>query len=311
MPHRYIALTALAILLAATSESLCSAESPSKSVVKDWMDFYLQRAKGYEIIVNDEAGESLQLHPSSLLQYTNPVRQREQHGAVFVWTADGRPQAIGTIWSILDLKNNEIRRTAHELHSLSEKPFSAKRPPAIEGRLNPLKFVPDWKPNAGVRFSPLPSDQPVAETAAGRLIQMRRLFSTFDAILIDRNDGSQSPLRRLPSPLMRYQSKKQGVIDGCLFTFVMGTDPELFLLIECREDADGVKSWHYTAARFTGMALRLNRGGEEVWQVEKIMRGQADQVYDLVIGFSILPHDHPSRDEPTSDAGASPQPPQP
>ena len=39
-------------------------------------------------------------------------------------------------------------------------------------------------------------------------------------------------LRLLPKPLYRYEPKAGPVIDGAVFAFVMGTDPESLLLIE-------------------------------------------------------------------------------
>jgi len=95
---------------------------------------------------------------------------------------------------------------------------------------------------------------------------MRELARDFSATTIQ--DGVERELRLLPQPIHRQETTSSDVLDGALFTFVMGTDHELMLLIEAREAA-GPLSWHYAAARFTDLTANLNHRRLPVWSYER------------------------------------------
>ena len=50
-------------------------------------------------------------------------------------------------------------------------------------------------------------------------------------------------MRLLAQPIYRYENTKGDLIDGGLFVFVLGTDPEAFLLIEARRPQSGAPEW--------------------------------------------------------------------
>ncbi len=287
-------LITAAVCLCLLSGAASAQQVDDEKLVDKWMKFYAERAAKYEMVVDDDSDRKLELRDTPLLRYTNPVRQRGQHGAVFAWTLDGRPQVIGTIWSIIDQKNNGLRRVAHELHSLSPSSLAVTRPPAVQGRLNTNRVVGSWQPpKPGAEFQKLETELPAPTTATARLAQMRRLAKKFTAVVIDRKSGKPNPLRLLTSPLMRYQSKENGVVDGTVFAFTLATDPELFLVLECRAGEGEELVWHYAPARFTGLALRLNFDDQQVWQCEQIAGGAPNQIYNLNFGVSVLPADFP------------------
>jgi hypothetical protein len=97
-----------------------------------WVDYYTQRAAQYEIVSSADESVQLELRPEPLLTYTNPIRGRDQHGAVFAWTCDGRPQALGSIWSIANTNSPDVRRTAHEIHSLASYPLAVQCPASAD-----------------------------------------------------------------------------------------------------------------------------------------------------------------------------------
>jgi hypothetical protein len=60
------------------------------------------------------------------------------------------------------------------------------------------------------------------------------------------------------------------VVDGGLFAFTKGTDPDAFLMIETRGKKDDAE-WQFAFARFNGnCALRAVLKGNEVWQVDRL-----------------------------------------
>jgi hypothetical protein len=219
-----------------------------------WTKFYSDQAAGYEIHLDGDKKIALLLHPNAILAYSNPVRLREQHGAVFVWTKQGRPEVIGTVWSKLTADLSR-RRVAHEFHSFSTHGVHGKR----DGR----QYWECAKP--GIDPRPIPGAPAVASTASARLLQLRSLAKEFSAIAQDGDSNGKHSLRLLPRPLFHFEAADAGVLEGGVFAFVMATDPELFLLLEAR-DTDAGPVWHYAAARFTTLARQLTHKERQVWE---------------------------------------------
>jgi len=171
-----------------------------------------------------------------------------------LWLRDGRPAALGSIWSEPE-RRLPGRRIVHEFHALDREKLLVSRPNALN----------EWKPQAGLRRTELPGAEAPAATGGARLLQMRRLAQEFTGYEIDDKE-KRWDMRRLPTPLYRYPSAKSEVVDGALFAFVSnaGTDPEVLLLIEARKEGDKTR-WEYACARFSDWNLYIERIGKEVW----------------------------------------------
>ncbi len=140
-----------------------------------------------------------------------------------------------------------------EFHSLAEGPAKADR----NGK-------DEWSTDRrGVEFKPIPGADAPADTPARRLRQMRTLAAEFSAMETTR-DAIVRKLRLLTQPVYRYESTDPGVIDGALFAFVEGTDPELFLLIEARAGDKG-PTWHHALARMNSIEFHVVHKAIEVW----------------------------------------------
>lgn len=249
---------------------------------KRWLDFYAAEAATYELFLSGQPDRKLTLQTAPLLTYTNPVRTGGQHGAVYVWTLDGRPAAIGSIWSTAPAGEGGRRSVSHEFQSLSSQPIASRHAPRV-GRRGP---VPDWRSRTpGIELREVAGAAAPAATPTARLIQMRRLAKEFSAQITVSDDEPQSDLRLLTQPLFRYSSSSAGAIDGGLFAYVQATDPELILILETRETSAGPR-WHYAAARFTNLPLRLKRGDEEAWSCDKAVAYVGDKPYFLYWGVS-------------------------
>lgn len=228
-----------------------------KQQVRKWMEFYASEAKGYEIRRGgrNETERKLKLQPKSVINWSNPVTGNgTTHGACFVWTYKGRPEAFASIFSYIPSRQTarDKRTVAHAFHSLSFEPLVAKR--------NGEVF---WSPQeSGVELKPIPGASPPAKSRTARLVQLRNLARQFSATSTYRD--SQSALRLLTQPLYRYESSLPDSLDGALFAFVTGTDPEILLLIEARRTDSGAK-WHFAGARHSHTTLRLRYNDTEVW----------------------------------------------
>jgi hypothetical protein len=172
---------------------------------------------------------------------------------VFVWLRDGRPAALACIFSHAHEKLPG-RQVMHELHTLDAEKLVVKR-----------NEYNQWKPEAGLERKELPDAPVPADTAGARLLQMRKLAAEFTGNSVDR-DKKRWELRLLPTPLYRYPAAKTGVTDGALFALVSeaGTDPEVLLLIEARENK-GKTRWEYACGRFSDWELHVQRKDKEVF----------------------------------------------
>ena len=250
----------------------------SDDLVDRWMAVYHDAARSVEMQFPEKPDTQLTLVETSLLKYSNPVRGVQQHGAIYLWTAEGRPAVIASFWSAVERQQPELRRLNFEWHSLSDSSLVADRE---SERL--------WESaERGVEWRALEDVRPPAGSPALRLRQMRQIASSFSAG-IEREQESE--LRLMPQPLYRYAQQTAGATDGALFAFVMGTDPELCLLIESRRDSAGRETWYAACARFTNYGLVVQRGGREWWSCPMAIAGERTGRYFLRLAVERLPAD--------------------
>jgi hypothetical protein len=232
-----------------------AADEPIEGLAKRMLPIYRQEIAEYSLAVASAPKKGLELTKEPVLEWSNPVRSGVQQGVIFLWLRDGRPAAVGCIFSEPEgrLKG---RKVIHEFHALDRDKLLVSRP---GGAMN------EWKPQAGLQRKELPDAGTPAATPGARLVQMRRLAQEFTGHEIG-GAGKRWELRLLPAPLYRYPAAKAGVIDGALFTLVSeaGTDPEVLLLIEAREEG-GATRWEYALGRFSDSSLYVRRKGKEVW----------------------------------------------
>lgn len=221
-----------------------------------------EAARELSLTIPGEKEHSLTLEPKSLLQWSNPAAGTI-YGNVFLWTYDKRPQAIASIYKWY----SPYKQAEFEIHSLSTGPLRGRR------KGNDL-----WNTQTpGLEWKPLPGRVSVAETPALRLIQLRRIARDFSVEKTDREHLTRE-MRLLPQPLYRYTSKSQNVIDGALFVFVQGTDPEVFLLVEAiPSDKDASRAWQYALVRMNSVTFVATFKQTEVWRVETLLWSQVKQ----------------------------------
>jgi len=208
----------------------------------------------YVMRLESRPKEKLKLHDESLFHWGNPARNGED-GAVFVWLLDGRPEVIGSVFTYR-YKDN-IRRK-HEYHSLAAGPLTAE-----------YRGERVWAPKAaGITFQPVPDAPEPGATSRARLTQMKLLARDFSARMEDRS-GQKSDLRLISQPLIRYEPQSKDVIDGALFSFSLGTDPEVILVLEARAGKGG-PVWQFAFARFHFITLTASYKNKDVWRAEPL-----------------------------------------
>ena len=239
-------MTFLSVLL------VLAAADADDSLAKKMLPIYIKDASEYSMAVESAAKMELELKKESVFEWTNPVRGG--HGVVFLWLREGRPTALGSIWSEPDRKLSG-RRVFHEFHALDREKLLVSRPHTLN----------EWKPQAGLERKELSDTAAPEATRGARLVQMRRLAQEFTGYE-DEGPGDRLDLRLLSTPLYRYPACKRGVIDGALFALVSteGTDPEVLLILEARAE-DGKTCWQYACGRFGSRNLHVQRKDKEVW----------------------------------------------
>lgn len=230
-----------------------------------WQRVFRQMAEEYRLGPAEEGEATYELHTAPVLRWNQPVRGGDD-GAVFVWQRNGRPEIIGTIfaWPHAD----GYRVVVHEMHSLSSIPLAGK----YQGQ-------PIWKiDKPSVEMKAIPEAPAPSKSEAARLTQMRALARDFSARSIDRQE-SEWELRLLAQPLYRYDIKKPGdVLDGALFAFAQGTDPEVILILEARREKEEFL-WEYGLGRFSDLKLHVKLKNKEVWSVSNSKFNQSTEPY--------------------------------
>jgi hypothetical protein len=201
-------------------------------------------AGGYRLFLGADR-IPLKMQQEPVLRWPNPTRKTPE-GATFVWTLDGRPEAIGCVWDRGVL--------SHAFHSLSRSPLVAE----YNGQTI-------WRPEkAGLEFATMANAPEPADSAVKRLAQMRELARRFACRIA--GERVREELRLLPRPLYRYQTERSKLIDGALFAFVQGTDPEVVLVLEA-VPRDARSEWQYALTRRSAAPLEADLDGKRIWAV--------------------------------------------
>ena len=189
----------------------------------------------------------------SRLRWDNNARGSAS-GLTAIYALRGRAQAVVCVYPWSD-------RLVHDFGSLSRG--------RLIGKLDGTVY---WEPeNPGVAFQPIPNADPPRSSEGSRLLQMKELARTrFSAQLVGwkSDDSDREELRLQTRPLYRYESPAGEVIDGAVFSFVVGVDPEVLLLIEAI-DNDGEPRWEYSFVRRTSGELLGRLDDTIVWRAER------------------------------------------
>jgi hypothetical protein len=247
---------ALSVLLCAIGVcgSVCAQQPSDENARADEFRVFAKKEATTYTIQLEGSDRPLELQPEPILKWTNPVIG-SIYGDVFIWTANGRPEAVASIYKFY----SPLTHRANEFHSLSLGKLTGRR----EG-------VAVWTPSkAGLELKPIPGAPAPADSAPARLRQMRALAQEFTGRQTSR-EGVERDMRLLAQPIYRYENTKGDLFDGGLFVFVVGTDPEAFLLIEARRPSSGAPQWQFGATRMNSIDLKLKHRDRDAWNAPEI-----------------------------------------
>src|SRR5262249_31555766 len=189
-----------------------------------------------------------------LLLYTDDTRG-DDRGFLWGWGEKGRPLAVIEIfqkvqsrgaWTVCICNTSGGRVRA--------------------GRLG----GPWWLENdSDIVFQDIPSAPSVAADAPLRQRQLKQLAQDFTAYEIWLPNDTRYDLRRLDRPLHSYRNEDAGIIEGGLFTFANGTNPEVLLFIEARQAKGSKPVWQFGVGRSAYAEFHVHYQGKEVHSVPR------------------------------------------
>jgi hypothetical protein len=240
----------VACVAAALSQGAAAQEEAAKptTTLRELIDAAVNDVRIYPSAAAKEPAK-----PVVALRWANNARGSED-GTTVLYIDRGRPLAVACLypWDGFLVQDFEV---------LTNERIVARR----DNRLI-------WQPQKSVvDFADVPDAAPPEASAAQRLRQMKSLAGQFQSTMLGwkSDDTDREELRLLPRPLYRYevddnQAKNGTLLDGGVFGFVMGTDPESLLLLEAVKDGEASK-WRFAFARRTSGELEGRHRGKVVW----------------------------------------------
>jgi hypothetical protein len=134
-----------------------------------------------------------------------------------------------------------------------------------------------WKPaEAGLHFLTVSGPAALADTASGRLTQLRALARQLEVVGIwGEKEASDWSLRLLTAPVYRYQSERESIRDGAIFAFTQGgTNPEAIGIVEAVDTEQGLR-WQVAVTRLTQYGIRAKLGDRTI---ADLPRNEAPQI---------------------------------
>lgn len=186
-----------------------------------------QIAQGFKFAVVDGVNRT----PAELL--TNPSHR---------WTDPTRPFSGGALW-VCKSGGRPVAVLGIELYAAWSLEFVSLSTGLVEAHDDSLR----WRPQkAGVKHSEIAGAPAPAGDETQRMRQMKDILRRISAR--EFYDNKHYALRLLAHPIDRYTDPASGVVDGAVFIYANGTNPEILLLIEARRNDKGTPTWAYAAA---------------------------------------------------------------
>jgi hypothetical protein len=221
-----------------------------------------------EILVDDKWAKAKRIE-KPLLFYGDPTRDNDR-GSLWAWGEKGRPAALLELYQ----NANDRTRWVYAVCNTSGRKLRADRNRAAWWREN----------ESASELKDLPAAPEPAADGSQRQRQLKALAQKFTAHQFWDPNNSRYELRRLERPLHTYRDEANGLLDGALYIFANGTNPEIVLFLEARATAaDKTKfAWQFATGRLAHAELHLEYDGKEVFDAPRGNRiSAADKPYWL------------------------------
>jgi hypothetical protein len=223
-------------------------------------EFLTTTVSEFTIHTGIEGSAQPRLGEQAALSYTNPVRSSRTDGAIYFWLQGKRPVAAAAV---------SIRaggKVMREFATLSDESLQMKK------RGDQVVWAP--KKRDAFPLQPAPA---VGASPPLRLTQMRALARRFTVSLAK---GNPVFARLMPQPIHRNDDADSGLLDGAVFVFAEGTDPEILLVIEATQSSEQDQAkWQFSVARMTSVKVDVRvPSAAEHRRVDDAIRGLAPRL---------------------------------
>lgn len=243
----YAATLAMNMFLALAAVARAEDERPAPSNLRELVE---QQIDDVQVFAGNNKEPA---KPLITLRWANNTRGSED-GATVLFIHSGRPIAAACVFPLRGAIN-------HEFDAIHGRDITARRKDDTD-------LV--WRPGApALKPAPILAAPKPEGTPAARLRQMKTLAEQFQASMLGWNPGDnvREELRLLPRALYRYElPKESSLLDGAVFAFVTGTDPEALLLLEATQG--DAATWQFTFVRRTTAGLEARHRDKVVWTAE-------------------------------------------
>src|SRR6516164_9194102 len=106
---------------------LLAADEPVESLAKKMVPVYRKEISEYSLAVESAPRKELELKKEPVFEWSNPVGQGLHQGVIFLWLRDGRPAALGGIFSH-PAPGWKGRKVLHEFFALDRDKLLLRRP---------------------------------------------------------------------------------------------------------------------------------------------------------------------------------------
>ncbi len=238
-----------------------TARSDEPTSVSERREFLKETLSAYSLSVREgRTAKPISFDEQPVLRFYNPISGVVEAG-VFVWNRNGYPHAVGKIFI-----NEKKNAWGDYITSLASTRMEMRH----DGEMV-------WLPRPQERFRRIGDFAHPAKSGVARKAQLRGIATQFQVLDLWKEDPIISDravtdwtLRLLAKPLVRYESEQHSVLDGAIFAFVLGTNPEVLLSIEAKTD-EPEPYWQYRFARLTIYQLQAFRNSKKVWSAERIL----------------------------------------
>jgi len=213
----------------------------------------------------------IRLRREPLKRWSDPSHDVSD-AALWAWGERGRPDALaiiehfgdrggggnGLLWGfeLVSLANEPLDVTGTNDIGLRNATSAVSSKPLMSGEIH-------WAPNGpGLAFRDVPKAPRPADTAEARLAQMKDLIKRFSAVAFP---GGRTELELLPDPIDHYSDAEARQVDGAIFVFAIGNNPEVIVLLEAQGKTPDQATWRSAVAPATAAPFRVAIDGKDVW----------------------------------------------
>jgi hypothetical protein len=240
-----------------------SAAAQEKDVSRQTLETMRRHVASLRAVSRPSQGEELPLAlvTTPVLRYSDPGGITTD-ASIWVWGGQGRPAIMAGVF--FQTQEGREAKWSCELLSLADGGV------AVHSNVGW-----NWTPDKGGLEWLAIEDQP-GDSERLRLRQMKEIAGRYEITSFERTAKSQ--LRLMVQPLYRYADEQRGLIDGAIFCYAAGTNPEALLLVECRKAADA-SAWHAAFTRFGANGCQARTEEAVVWECPAIQKWDPKEPY--------------------------------